>query len=119
MAFTVVDAQKAQTKAFIGYAPDSLVLSRPSKTPDGVGGFITGTPVELAAQRVRVVGLRSAVTRVLPEGRTVQIAYAVIGMPDLDVQLGDTFPMDNEVVEIVNIIRKPSWRVVAEGTLRG
>lgn len=116
---TVLDLHKRQTEAFIGASPSDIVFHRLQKVDDGAGGKRVTAPQDLDPQSVRVVGIRSPITRVTPDGQTVTVSYAVIGLPELDVKLGDTFDYGGQEIEIVNIIRAPAWRVQAEGTLRG
>ena len=110
MSFSVLDAQTHQTEAYINESATELVLSRRRRVPDGAGGLLVDGEQQLEPQRVRIVPGRKSL------GFTV--GYTIIGMPGLDVELGDTFMVGPEVIEVGTIIRKPAWRVVAEGILR-
>lgn len=113
------DLHAAQTERFIDYAPTSLVFSREVHQPDGAGGVLVAQTSSLPHQRVRVVGQVRPPTRVTAEGRQIQADKAVVGMPDLDVEIGDTFDHAGHTYEVINVQRDPAWRVVAEAVSRG
>jgi hypothetical protein len=108
-----------QIRAFIDRKPFEVVLSRESRIDDGAGGSIPDSPTELLPQEVRIVGVPRPRTVVTQDGREVQIDKAIIGLPDLDVQLGDTAPLSDGNYEVVDIDRNLDYRVVAGVTSRG
>ena len=74
----------------------------------------------LNAQRVRVVGQSRPPTRITPDGKQVTVDRAVVGMPELDAQLGDTFDWMGTEYEVINLQEEPHlWKKTAEAVRRG
>lgn len=76
----------------------------------------------MAPQTMRKVGssLRSnAESRTTEDGRVVTISANMIGLPSVDIAIGDKFTLDGVEHEVVGISRLPEWRVQAEVTELG
>jgi hypothetical protein len=68
---------------------------------------------------VRVVGQKKRFNRIGENGREVPIDKTIVGLPGIDVKVGDTFDWHDSEYEIINIQDEPDWHVVAEATRRG
>ena len=113
------DLHLVQTREYIDRASLRLKFRRSVRTDDGAGGTRTAPPVDLDPQRVRVVGLRTPRTAVSPEGRTVTVDKAVVGLPGMDVKVGDYFTYVGRNYQVVTVSEDPGWRTVAEASSRG
>lgn len=93
-----------QTLAFIAAEPTLLPMTRRPWIPDGSGGMKRGPATPVAAQQVRLVAANQQLpVRRTADGRDVQPNYTMIGMPDLNVQAGDTFLIDGTRYEVIFI----------------
>jgi len=108
-----------QTEAFIDASPSDLVLKRKVFQDDGAGGVRLVNEPDLSPQKVRVVGLRTPRPRITSDGKTILIEKEVVGMPNLDVEIGDTFSFMSKKYEVINVNRSPMWRILAEASSRG
>jgi hypothetical protein len=108
------NVREAQTLAYISREPSDVSLSRSILVDDGAGGEVPTGPVILRPQKVRLVGLRAPRRITTADGRTVEITNLAIGMPDLDVQIGDTFDLEYTTWEVVGVSDRPRWRKTAE-----
>lgn len=112
-----------QTEAFILYRPDDIVLLRAPREADGAGGVRKGAPVALAAQVGRLVATHRVpntapmVTTV--DGRQVRPDWALVFMPDADVQAGDETTVRGHKLEIVFIQDVPTHRLTAQAVEHG
>lgn len=85
---------RKNTRALIAEDPRDIVLNRPTRTPDGAGGYLMGDS-SLPAQRVRIVPLsglvwdRSVTTP--DEGRVPDITHQLVGDAKMDIRKGDWF----------------------------
>jgi len=107
----------AATQMFIDANPNSFVLTRTARTSDGAGGFLPGTATVKTPQTMRLVGLgqlSASAERVSADGRIVRATFALVGMPNADVQVGDTFPFEGKTHEVLFVSKHPEWRVRAE-----
>lgn len=107
-----------QTEKFIAGASSRIVFRRAIKEGDPSGGQRTVGHSDRDAQEVRVVGLRSPRVIVTNEGRTVIVDKVVVGLPDLDVEVGDLFQHGGQNYEVTNVSREPGWRTQAEVSSR-
>lgn len=114
-----VDVLTEQTQRFIDDDPTDLVLTRSTKSDDGAGGSVLGSPTDLPAQTVRVVPQNRviAVERRTVEGETVTPDYKVISMPDGDFQRGDIYTYGGIRFEIV-WITPLSYELIIEAVAR-
>lgn len=109
-----------QTEAFINEAPVDIVIHRRSKEDTPSGGWRWVDEPDLAPQTVRKVGsyisgaTSREVSRTTTDGKVVVPTNIVIGLPDWDVQIGDTFDIDGNSHEVVWISTLPPWRKAAE-----
>jgi len=85
---------RANTRALIAEDPRDLVLHRPTRTPDGAGGFLPGFS-SLPSQRFRIVPLSGLVwdrsTNTADEGLLADVTHQLIGDANADVKKGDWF----------------------------
>jgi hypothetical protein len=111
------DLHLRQTATFIAENPVDIVVRRTSKIPDGRGGNQKDTTRSLPPQTVRRVGSTriSGTKQVMTvDGRLVIPTYALIGLPDVDIQRGDKFDIEGLPYEVVSISLTPPWRVQAD-----
>jgi hypothetical protein len=105
----------AQTRAFIEYRPELVVFTRKTKDDDGAGGFEWIDPVDLSAQRMRLIPTKSSASaRVTTNGQTVTPDWMLVGYPDADVKVGDTALVRGHLLEVIFISDVPTDRVIAE-----
>jgi len=116
---TTSDLHERQTLAFIDQSPTHLVLRRKTKVSDGAGGVMVSTETALDPQRCRVVGQKVAASRVSEDGRQVPVDRAVVGLPTLDIKVGDTFTDGDSEYEILTVHDKPTWRTIGWAVRRG
>lgn len=88
------DPLAASLNGFISEDPVSIAIQRPTRTDDGAGGVVTGTPTLLDEQRVRLVRESSTMTRSASVGisnEAVLDKYVVVGHDTLDIATDDYF----------------------------
>lgn len=101
---STVEAQmrQAQTQALIDAEGISLSLTRQPWVSDGAGGWRRGARTSVAAQKVRLISANTQLpVRRTMDGREVSPLYTMVGMPDLNVQAGDSFIIDSVRYEVV------------------
>lgn len=105
-----------QVKAYIEEQPLDLVLVRKIRVPTPGGTGYRETDATLAPQRVRLNDVPSArqATRQSSAGQVTRIDGELIGMPDLDVQAGDTFTTDEGKWLVVHVGTNQSVRTVVD-----
>lgn len=109
-----------QTAAFIGENPVEITITRKQKVETASGGWRWADDRDLPSQTVRKVGrlvssqANSVAERTASDGKAVVPTCNVIGLPDWDVQVGDTFVINNVTHEVVWISELPAWRKSAE-----
>lgn len=118
MSLTESDVQNDINRFFIDRNPTYLAFVRTTLVDDGAGGKLQGDPTTLANQRVRIAGQVRQATVVTPDGRQVRVDLSLVGMSDLDVQIGDYFTLNAIEYEVVNIQDQPSWRKIVEAIRR-
>lgn len=119
MSLTEPEVHKSINGSFIDRNPFYVSFTRLTMVPDGAGGKVQSGPTTLDAQKVRLVGQPRPGTIVTTEGRQVVVDLALVGMPDLDVELEDEFTVAGRKYEVVNIDDQPSWRVIVQAVRRG
>jgi hypothetical protein len=114
------DVNSRITAAFIEQDPVDLVLRRKQWVSDGAGGRKPATPseVSLDPQRVHLEVQKRAAIRII-DGVEVRVDLHVVGMPDLDVALFDSFDRNGYEYEVINIQDEPYWRKIGEAVRRG
>lgn len=112
------DFHLKQTRHLIDDQPSDLVLTRLTLEDDGAGGHAPTDDDPLDPQTVRIVGIPGTPVRMVPDGREVIAAKSIVGMPDLDVEIGDVFVIDSYSYEIVMVSREPGWRTIAQAAER-
>lgn len=96
--------QRRNTRAFIAADAVEVELSRATRTPDGAGGFETGTPTLLAPQRFRLLPQEDGATaRTTAEGETATPEYILMGDADVDVARWDTFTLAGRRYQVLYI----------------
>jgi len=103
-----------QTRHLIDNQPEVISISRIELSDDGAGGQAAGEPTALEPQTVRIIGILGTPRRMTSDGREVIVNKSVLGMPDLDIAVGDTFPLAGYDYEVVMVSREPTWRTIAE-----
>lgn len=99
------------TKAFIAADPVKLEFTSWAKTPDGAGGWTLGPVAEPT---------REYIVRLIPQADKVPISggldgtreapeYILLGLPDFDIRLNDTFEWSGIVWKINYRHRKPHY----------
>lgn len=114
MSLTENEVHQDINRSFIERKLSYIIFKRPTMVDDGAGGFRPGDPTEVSAQKVRIAGQPRQLTTVTPDGRQVRVDLDLVGMTDLDVQIGDHFVVDNWEYEVLNIQDQPRWRVIVE-----
>jgi hypothetical protein len=99
---TEVAMRTFQTRAFIDAEPLELALVRRAFVPDGAGGYKRGPIQNIPAQTLRMIASNTQLPlRRTVDGRDAQPLYTLLGMPDDDIQAGDTFIIDQIRYEVV------------------
>lgn len=82
---------RKQTEQFIKENPTSLALSRPTRTPNGKGGFTT-TNAPVTAQTFRIIPQqRAGIASRNTDGEKVEPVFVMIGRWNADVTDNDAF----------------------------
>lgn len=113
-----MDLHLTQTREFVDRAPVQLRFRRNVRQDDGAGGTRMADPADLDPQRVRVVGLRTPRSFVTSEGRQTVVEKAVVGLPGIDVRVGDYFTHGGRDWQVETVSEDPAWRTVAEASSR-
>jgi hypothetical protein len=107
----------AATQMFIDANANTFNLQRSARVSDGAGGWTTGTPADVGAQTMRLVGLSQLSTqaeRVSADGHIVRATFALVCLPSADIEVGDTFDFEGAVHEVLFVSTHPEWRKRAE-----
>lgn len=110
-----------QTVAFINEAPMDIIIHRRHKEEVPSGGFKWVNDPDLAPQTVRKLGryvssanVGGSGSRTTTDGQVVVPNAIIIGLPDFDVQIGDTFDIDGISHEVMWVSDLPPWRRAVE-----
>lgn len=88
-----LNVMRKQTVLFIKQNPTSITLSRPTRVPNGKGGYTT-TPVAQDPQTFRIIPQqRSGIASRNIDGEKVEPVFVMIGRWDADVNDNDTFTL--------------------------
>jgi hypothetical protein len=115
---TEAEVLAIQTQAFIDASPTEVTIMREQTVEDGAGGKRPIDPLEIP-QVVKVATQPAQRFVVTEDGRNVPVNKSLVGMPDFDVRVGDTFELEGEGVFEVLGVRQPLWAVVADAVKRG
>jgi hypothetical protein len=109
-----------QTQAFIDAFPTKLILKRPVVASDGAGGqtLDEANPTVLEPQKLRIVFQRSPIPIVTEDGRDVEVDRVIVGMPDLDIAIGDEYTTDEGEFEVISVERVP-WKTESAVAVKG
>jgi hypothetical protein len=113
--------QRKLTRMFIEADPLEIQLLRASRTPNGSGGYITGTPEPVGGlQRMRLIPLQDGQTeRYDANGKQVFPQYMLMGMYDADMQRWDFFQLNGTRYQIVFIDENTQYQVKGEAVYLG
>lgn len=115
MTTSIDQIHRDHTWRFISANPLNLVFTRRVKVVShGSWAWTDDNPTLLPAQWVRFVTQRQPLSIVSPEGRAFATRQVLIGMPELDVEVGDLATIGNGYYEVRQVDRNPWWRTEAE-----
>jgi hypothetical protein len=96
--------QRRISRAFIAADSVEVELTRPTRTPDGAGGFETGPDTLLGPQRFRLLPQEDGATaRSTAEGETATPEYILMGDSDVDVARWDKFTLGGRRYQVLYI----------------
>ena len=98
-----LNVMRAQTKQYIAFNPDSVVLTREVRTPDGAGGWTTTGSTPLPPQVMRIIQQRESngTERRNRDGEVVRPALVLLAEWDANIKRNDTFTWEGQTAEIV------------------
>lgn len=97
-------AQRRNSLEFIRADGQMIDLLRPERTDDGAGGFITGEPIPVGAQLLRLLPQEDGATaRTTAEGETATPQYILMGPWDADMKRFDEFQIGTTRYQVVYI----------------
>jgi hypothetical protein len=112
--------QRDLTAWFVQADQDLIVLNRPSRTANGSGGYVLGTPAALPSQAGRLIPLQPAGTeRHTLDGRLVEPGYHLLMEWNADMQRGDTFVLGGRRYEVVFVAENQVYEVKGEVIYNG
>ena len=110
-----LDTQRRLTDAFIAADATELELSRRPRTPDGAGGYATGSPTAVAIQTFRLIpSVDGAQERTLADGRAVNPGYMLMGSAGADLLRFDEFTIAGRRYQVVFINENQQYEVKGE-----
>lgn len=93
-------------------------IQRKVKIPNTeTGGWVWGDPVTLPPQTVAFIPFKRRMTEYMVDtqyGNVPDLPYVVIGSPELDIAIGDTFIVDDECFEVKELDIKREVRIAAQ-----
>ena len=95
--------QRRQVAAWKVARSVELVLTRYTRTADGAGGWTRTNPQTLMPQKFRIVVFKRRLTQFMDnieEGNVPNLSYTVVGPPDADIEVGDTFVFEGKDYEV-------------------
>lgn len=97
-------AQQRLSLAFIEADARDVILQRSSRTDDGAGGVVVGTPVSVGSQRLRLLPQEDGATeRTTAEGESATPQYMLMGPWNANMQRFDEFTLDGVRYQVVYI----------------
>lgn len=110
-----LELQRSLSAAFIEADSIDVVLQRSARTPDGAGGYTTGTPVPLGSQRMRLIPQQDGGSpRFTADGQEVTPAYVLMGSYSADMERGDEFTLAGKRYQIVFVNANRQYEVKGE-----
>lgn len=99
-----LEVQRKLSAEFIAADAQTIVLQRPTRTPDGAGGTTVGTPVPVTAQVFRLLPQEDGATaRTTAEGESATPEFMLMGYWNCDMDRFDEFTIDGRRFQIVYI----------------
>jgi hypothetical protein len=112
--------QRDLTAWFVQADQDLIVLNRPSRTANGSGGYVLGTPAPLPSQAGRLIPLQpGGPERHTLDGRLVDPGYHLLMNWGADMQRGDRFVVHGRRYEVVFVTENQSYEVKGEVVYNG
>lgn len=114
MAEGQLDLLIESTRWFIAQDPTSISLT-PSTTSRGPGGgFIRTAGTPRTAAQVKLIGVEQDGVSRGEGGVDRQFNYTIVGMPDLQISVDDTFTVDGNKFIVTAILPKNGYEVKAK-----
>jgi hypothetical protein len=113
-------ALRRQHLAQITQDPADLVIHAKRKVASGSGGYVN-TSSDLAPQRARLVQSRAMGRSDIrtPEGRVVAEDWLLMGLPEMEVEVNDTFDYAGDKWEVRSEVERSSERTLMGVVNRG
>ena len=114
--------EKRLTTAYIRAETTEVVLMRSELEKTAAGGLRRLAPTPLEAQRVRLVPFKrrlTKITRDTPEGDVINLPYVLMGEPDMDIQVGDSFEYEDAHYAVESLEPNRAFRTLANITYFG
>lgn len=112
--------QRDLTGWFIQADQDDVVLFRRSRTANGSGGYVLGTPAALPSQVGRLIPLQAGATeRHTLDGRLVEPGYHLLMEWNSDMVRGDTFTIHGRRYEVVFVVEDQDYELKGEVIYNG
>lgn len=107
--------QRQLSNAFIEADPLEIQLSRPTRTPDGAGGYVDSLVPIGGLQRLRLIPLGDgADERTTADGVAVAPTYMLMGTYLANIQRWDEFSVDGRRYQVVFINQNRQYEVKGE-----
>jgi hypothetical protein len=117
-----LSVQRMLTRAFIEADVVTITLYRSTVTDDGAGGTVTGAPVAIAPQCLRLITQGStgadSKQRFTANGQAVSPDYVLMGTECADIERWDTFEHEGRAYEVVFVNQNRQYEVKAEVVYR-
>lgn len=111
---TEQELHERQTRRFIDIRPESFIVVRRPHVPTTAGGYTLGAETRLLGQSFRRIAMGTFPARVDENGETVRADFAIIGMPDADLELFDVLESGDDSYRVIYVTKTPNWRAYAE-----
>lgn len=114
------EVQRELTAWFVQADEDMVVLNRPTRVPNGSGGYKSGPPAALPSQPGRLIPLQAGATqRHTLDGRLVEPGYHLLMEWNSDMARGDTFVIHGRRYEVVFVVENQAYEVKGEVIYNG
>jgi hypothetical protein len=115
-----LEAQRTLTRAFIAADEDAVVLERRTRTANGSGGYVLGSPAPLPSQPGRLIPLQAGgPERHTLDGKLVEPGYHLLMDWDSDMARGDLFTVHGRRYEVVFVAENQSYELKGEVIYHG
>jgi hypothetical protein len=110
-----LSVQRMLTAAFLEADPLEIQLNRPTRTPDGAGGYVDALVPVGGLQRLRLIPLGDgADQRTTADGVAVTPTYMLMGTHLANMRRWDEFSVDGRRYQIVFINQNTQYEVKGE-----